>query len=302
MPWDGFFALHEALGCSAASLAPVVIMLPDTELVRIMARRLTTKEAPTLHRMRGIFSSCCNTSHAVFVDSGSNEGIWSLLAAAWGCQVLAIEPQPECVFWLSAASRASGIEGILAHNALLSPTPAFAYIPVDLCHGSALFANGSMSYSVGHKPGEPGYIVLHNRTRQAKVRVASHQLDELVQAENDFVELWHVDTEGAEVKVLQSAVRLFAQQRIRRVQFEYRPDLWYRHELTLEHGLNVSRTLFKHHKCVTACNPHAVFEFTLWHVHKLLLRNPQTPARRALICQDIYCELNTLASTSPSHR
>ena len=33
----------------------------------------------------------------VFVDSGANEGTWSLLAAAYGCFSLAVEPQSTCI-------------------------------------------------------------------------------------------------------------------------------------------------------------------------------------------------------------
>ena len=46
-----------------------------------------------------VLSSSCSgatpaSSRAVFVDSGANEGVWSLIGAAHGCHVIAVKPQP----------------------------------------------------------------------------------------------------------------------------------------------------------------------------------------------------------------
>ena len=41
---------------------------------------------------------------ATFVDSGANEGFWSLLAAQLGCDVIAVEPQPACMAWIMDVS------------------------------------------------------------------------------------------------------------------------------------------------------------------------------------------------------
>ena len=44
----------------------------------------------------------------IFVDSGANGGIWSLSAAACGCLVVAVDPQPACTKYLQEAADASG--------------------------------------------------------------------------------------------------------------------------------------------------------------------------------------------------
>ena len=54
-----------------------------------------------------VSTSCINSPRGVFVDSGANEGSYSLLAAAAGCDAFAVEAQPLCIQELDAAHRAN---------------------------------------------------------------------------------------------------------------------------------------------------------------------------------------------------
>ena len=48
---------------------------------------------------------CIGRRHGVFIDSGANEGAWSMLAASMGCHAIAVDPGPACVRRLHAAVR-----------------------------------------------------------------------------------------------------------------------------------------------------------------------------------------------------
>ena len=131
-PWSGASPIH----------------LPASPLMRVMAQRLRTQEATTFSRFMHLFASECSKPGAnTFVDSGSNEGIWSLLAAAHGCTVLAIEPQPYCRRLASAAAERSGLSASLTLLARVFSdgweiSRPHLCVPDGICRGTATYAHG----------------------------------------------------------------------------------------------------------------------------------------------------------------
>ena len=157
----------------------------------------------------------CHARKGVFVDSGANEGTWSLLAAAHGCTAVAIEPQPYCAALLRAASERSGFNELIhLHNNAFVDNPKNATklcVPLDMCRGTATYTNGQ---------------VTDIRSKDFSVPKGTHcvevpfvTLDELVPP-GSSVDLWHLDVEGAELVALRSARKLLLERRILRIMME----------------------------------------------------------------------------------
>ena len=166
------------------------------------------------------FSSVCNASSGsggggIFVDSGANDGMWSLMASAYGCRAIAIEPQPLCCQYIAAASQENNLR-VDIYNTLLAPSPGFSTkVRTDECIGTTQFLPDGRHADSWHKKLDHG--------RTAKQDLRSVALDELVPA-GAVVELWHIDVEGAEVGVLRSAAKLFQEHRVKRVMLEWYPN------------------------------------------------------------------------------
>ena len=113
---DGFVSLSSLLSSSVEVPLRIgrSIQLPNTTVVRVMASRLRSGEERLILRMLlWLLPRVCQQSYegrpGVVVDSGANEGTWTLLAAAHGCRAVAVEPQHECVRMLRAAASASEV-------------------------------------------------------------------------------------------------------------------------------------------------------------------------------------------------
>ena len=186
------------------------------------------------------------TPRKLFVDSGANEGFWSLFAASMGCHVISVEPQPHCIAAIQSALSLNVNEDLridIWNNYLSAEDEGQASsisVPTDACNGY---------YSSTDR-------VASNTSFTS---IASRRLDELLQAhEKARIALWHVDTEGAEVTVLRSAARLFEQQRIDRVVFELTPHLWARYNISLSEGFEELGRRFHGWHCEWACTGTAV--------------------------------------------
>ena len=90
--------------------------------------------------------------------------------------------------------------------------------------------------------------------------------------------LWHLDVEGAEIPVLRSAAKLFADRRIDRVLFEITLKRWGQFGIGgKKEGLDELRRLFSGWTCTWACNGrpfpwapvprHQVYCGRPWNIH-----------------------------------
>lgn len=115
---------------------------------------------------------------------------------------------------------------------------------------------------------------LHPRHPPHDLRSAT--LTELLPA-HDRVALWHLDVEGAELDVLDSAAALFAARRVDRVMLEFVPVRWERFGVQQEAGLKRARRIFSGWSCARVCDG-APYDFAA---------PPAYPKR----CQpDLFCE------------
>ena len=230
----------------------------------------------------------------VLVDSGANEGMWSILAGAHGgCSVLAIEPQPSCVRLVNSSllKNAAHLDGrVSLLPRLLSPTPQVLEMSVlSECDGGGTFTREGMINSVGKFiPMSPGV-----ERKLQKVPVPSTRLDEVsvLQGKHKIIELWHLDVEGAELLALRSAERLFAERRIRRVMVEVTTSKWRSFGIEEQAGLAELQHIFEGWTCTVGCNkaPYS------WKSGNLGVcdnhagsRSPQA-YQGTLVALDVYC-------------
>ena len=244
---------------------PIALRMPDVEDTRAMVRWMGTNEPFMVDAITSILRAACPTAGALFVDSGMNEGMWTLLGAHFSCHTIGIEPQPQCIPPVMAALEHHGL-GARVINAFLAPSPMTAGVDTFApCHG------GFQPSALAHAPRD-------STPRHSSV--ASLRLDELEELKdpNTSIVLWHLDVEGAEIPVLRSAAKLFAARRIERVLFEVSLKRWGKFGITSkQEGLDELRALFVGWTCTWACTGHpfpwrpvarrALYCASPWNVH-----------------------------------
>jgi FkbM family methyltransferase len=179
------------------------------------------------------------------------------MAAQSGCVAVAIEPQLLCMRHIAAAARANGGLPVRAYQNILGIKNFSARVRRDQCTGTRQFLDDGRvadAYNINGTDSE-------NATLLQDVLAA--RLDDLVGA-SERVALWHVDTEGAEKLVLESAPRLFAEQRIdrstvsTRVILEWEPERLETFGLSLEEANTFMAGLFLGWSCRRLCSSEPV--------------------------------------------
>jgi len=221
---------------------PLALRMPDLPGTRSMVRWMGTNEPFIVDAITSILRVACASPDAVFVDSGTNEGMWTVLGAHFRCRTVGIEPQPQCLPSVREGLRINGLSARV-YNALLAPTDTSVSIDTSApCHGGF---QPAASERAAHDP------AAHHQWIQ------SFRLDDLdeLKSPHTFVALWHLDVEGAEIPVLRSAARLLATRRIQRVLFEVSLKRWGRLGIPgKQAGLAELRALFAGWTCTWACN------------------------------------------------
>jgi FkbM family methyltransferase len=262
--------------------------VPTTLLIVLSMSMHDTTEGYLGVLMRAVWRDRCTLSNAGtsashdqfwFADSGSNEGGWSILAAAHGCRVLSVDPQPLCIRMLEAAARKNRLDSAIeTHNAVLAPRDVVVkprgggegggsrsserprpqtvtQVPFDQCHGTATFrvdwrTNLTVlddTTKLGRQIGGAAHasdVRRHCKTPGGCTASVAHtSVDEITHGDNRTIGLWHVDVEGAEVGVLLSAASLFRERRIERIALEFTPFRWPNHGFSLLGGLTALQPL-----------------------------------------------------------
>ena len=229
---------------------PVLIHRNHSGMLKFLARF----EPHIIAVMLAVFATC-DRGRGLFVDSGANDGAWSLMAGVAGCRVIAVEPQPQCTRLLRSAVRVNGLsERVSIHQSILAARPIETQVPTDRCGGDTQFLpDGRVTTAFGWD--ERRFNRSLATAPRATVRSAS--LDDLLQRGRDVpatVDLWHIDTEGAELVVLRSAAAALSAARVRRVLIEVRTDRWVKFGVPQRAGLAEARQLFSKWRCVNACS------------------------------------------------
>ena len=148
------------------------------------------------------------------LDVGMNDGFYTMLSAAMGCEVHAFEIQRMCIDIATQMLSRNGFEKLIKINERpVSSRSAEVQIRMpdhDVCDGAFSFSGRSANASrVGH---------LQSELKVSK-SFQSTSLDEYVPA-GTHVDVLKVDTEGHEPHVLRGARRLFAERRVARAYVE----------------------------------------------------------------------------------
>ena len=152
----------------------------------------------------------------VVLDMGANDGYYALLAAAYGCRVVSIEPQTLCYDRLSFAVGFNGLDDLvdLRHGAV-GTSPGSLSIPVaETCNGRFQTAGGNIN-------GET-------------VQVPFYAADSLAAGREVYI--WHVDVEGAEVDVLLSGSRILESGMVENLIIELAPQRWGKFGVSITDG------------------------------------------------------------------
>ena len=163
---------------------------------------------------------------ALFVDVGANEGFYSLLAAAYGARVVAVEPQPDCVLNLAFAFTANALRRQpTLLRAVVGPadTPPLHAERTGSCSGTAQFHDQRSGGGAG--------------------LVAAVPLDAIVAANGGAARVVHVDAEGAELLVLRSGLEAIEAKRVANLVFEFNPSRWAAYGVGRDDGCALARRL-----------------------------------------------------------
>ena len=278
-----FFAVNVPHLESTAHASLVTSSLWLSERVKPQVTWVLAKEQHVIQKFMGVFQHHCQNKHAIFVDSGANDGMWSLLAAAHQCTAVAVDPQLLCLNLLAAAAYKTHLP-LQLHQTLLSDQSFTTQVRGDECSGTAQFpASGASLDAFDFKSSKHPPLLPSTRM----VNVSSSRLDKLIERDGTVV-LWHIDVEGAEIAVLRSAKKLFRSQRIKRVMLEWVPERWHRFGVDIDEGIRFARNLFRHWKCLNACHPErGPIVWSQW--------------RRRGSCADIWCVHWSVRDDDSSH-
>jgi FkbM family methyltransferase len=255
--------------------------VPLKEQTGVEARIRVSAEAKpqadwVMSHEKAIFKEMLSVCHencrnrGIFVDSGANDGLWSLIAAAYGCKVYAVEPQLRCLELLSAAHIENDLQVELV-NAILSAEHFQVEVSTDECSGTTQYFSNGLTGDMWGKDD------MHVPIADAKKKVFSTSLDHLIGPVGQ-VEMWHIDTEGAEIGVLKSALNLFTGRRIKRVIMEWTPEKWGEFGVSQEDGVKLAKFIFDSPDWDCICiQPRTSAPFD-W-------------SDRSPRCSDVYCTL-----------
>lgn len=151
----------------------------------IHAAWVTTHEHHVLEFVEGLV---CGASD-LMVDVGTNDGVFTLLAAHHGCQVVGFELQSACLDILLGQVALNGVDTrvITFQRAVSNSSGIKLHIPDTGCHG------GRSAFQSGAK------------------EIETVTLDEVFLSAGRHITFLKVDTEGSESLVIQGAAQLFSQ-------------------------------------------------------------------------------------------
>ena len=212
----------------------------------------------------------------LFVDVGSNCGLYSLIMASLGHRCIAADPLPTCVQDTrgSAADNYFQPSRLAVFHSGVSDAYFTFRVPTHMC--SPYFEVGSTS-EVRRRVGSWSDTD-HATTTHARAAPLTEVLRWASENGSDIMML-KIDTEGHEVRVLASAIPLFKRGTINVVLWELTPSKWAQANVSRAFGLETLSSIFSqrhyysffsgrasfcdHHKKVAACQHVRSTSFTL---------------------------------------
>lgn len=172
----------------------------------------------------------------VVLDMGINDGYISALSAAYGYVVLSVDAQPECVRRFAFAKAVNRWKKVKVFNNIVMNEEKRMSIPNGVCGGGSRFQGKTPKLDL--KRGMVANI-------SGNTQVSSMTIDSIVPTEK--VLFFHLDVEGAELSVLESASRLLRQGRLTHLVWEFAPHRW---EKTRDGSRNLVSSLMSDFICL----------------------------------------------------
>jgi len=153
--------------------------------------------------------------HLVVLDMGINDGYISALSAAYGYVVVSVDAQPECVRRFAFAKAVNRWKRVKVFNNIVMNEKKRMTIPNGVCGGASRFQGKTPKLNL-----ERGVVA----NISGNTQVSSITIDSIVP--NQKVLFFHLDVEGAELSVLESASQLLTQGRLMHLVWEFAPHRW----------------------------------------------------------------------------
>ena len=189
---------------------PLVMAADYDTAWQLRYARDAPREVKMRNRMREGLKTCSDMNETV-LDVGMNEGFISLLAASYGCRVIAFEPQPRCARLVHVSA------------ALNDLTPR-----LDIRTGFVTDDPYGTTHTVSRRRCD-GMVFASKEAGRGRVRVPVFSIDDVIaETAGQRALFMHMDINGGEVGALRSARYTLAEGRIRYLAVEYSPSWWYR--------------------------------------------------------------------------
>lgn len=175
------------------------------------------------HIINDIVASVTRSGHCgIALDVGMNDGFYSMLFAALGCEVHSFEIQPRCIEVATAVALRNNFSTRI--KMYESPVTANIHEVVSVPIGEHSIGSCDGGFSM-HVPnaGQSAHIPFE----QIGVRhLRGTQLDEIFGGTAKEISFMKVDTEGHELSVFEGSLALFRERRIVQVVFEASVQFW----------------------------------------------------------------------------
>jgi FkbM family methyltransferase len=168
-------------------------------------------EKPTGAMFRYILEGHCNDNDGNVIDAGANLGYFASYAAALGCNVIAIEPQPRLLPIIRTSVRINGFDGRfqLLNNIISDDASQKLLIQYDesMCWGCSMV-----------RPANPG-----DKDGNGRFVIPAIRLESVLKRN---LRLLKVDVEGFEVVAIESAFPALRLYRVHNMLVEWTPRRW----------------------------------------------------------------------------
>lgn len=178
----------------------------------------------------------------VMLDVGSNSGFYTQMMASMGYNVMAFDPQPQCVQFATAAAALNGFPStqVRVTNAFVSNTASGT---TSVSARSGCFGTFPLLDAAELRAGKAALAALAIPDGKDHVDVPHMRLDDVLDASTAFVPFMKIDTEGHEKEVFAGADALLRNHRVLTIMVEANKPTWKKLNRSLEEVAEVFQHL-----------------------------------------------------------
>lgn len=160
------------------------------------------------------------------LDVGANTGFFSSAAGLLGYRVVAFEPQPGCIPWIVLhAHRNKVSDRVCILNAGVGATAGVISVASAGCNPGYITANQIHQAAKAQVDDDEDNVTIKRPIDSTRTEIAVTSLAPFLSA-GEIVPIVKIDTEGAEIGVLESLDVALREHRVRNVLVELAPHVW----------------------------------------------------------------------------